>query len=272
MKSLRTKHLISKFRTSIALIGLLLIGVCGSHAAAIPTFSEKFDLPVDSLPAGWNNTSPSVSTVAITEVASSYRLMLRRDKSSQQLVYFSGRPESGSEDGMFSNFESSVIMRTGASATDRRGIIARASNINGIYFNGYSVYSHSQKLIIAKDPKSTAVDGVQLGSVNLTLDMAPNTDYLFNFTANGKILTASIFGRDNNQEFTIMLGQLSIEDESYTSGYYGFRNFPGADGRATYYSDLIIVTVPEASTVSFALLGLAVLLLRLRTRVPFLKV
>lgn len=102
----------------------------------------------------------------------------------------------------------------------------------------------------------------------LSLGMTSNTDYLYRFTAIGNVLTASIFKLDTDGNFTIKLGEVSVEDDSYTSGYYGFRNFPGADTRATYFSDLAIISVPEPSNVAFLAIALIALPLKSHSPLP----
>lgn len=244
----------------------------GTVLSASLVINQPFNSPLGGIPGGWSKfiSGNGVTNVAIIEVSEyetdDYRLMIRRDVGGAGGVMYTGS-QGGIIDGVIQDFHISTIT-TIQGVNDGRGIVARAQTVAFAY-SGYWAYTKSgegttHKLAISKNPTTAGVNsGEELAFVTLSERLSGNMEYLYTFSGVGNLLVAEVFKQDSEGDFTILLGSVSVTDDSYSEGKVGYMVRHGGDNRSDYIRNFEITQIPEPMTVSLiAVLGIVCLLRR----------
>ncbi|HWL52322.1 MAG TPA: heparinase II/III family protein [Chthoniobacteraceae bacterium] len=249
---------------------LCLVVAFAQGVGAATMIEEAFSTPHDGRPDDWEFISSRASATAIiSQVATDdWRLEMRRvTQTARNHIFYTGT-EGSIVDGVIADFEASATIRYPNRLQDPAGLFRGTVSNNG-YLTGYYAYTSSSILYISKDDGTGTSDGVELGHISLLEDLTANTDYLYKFSISGNELTASVWRRDEENAFTVSLGELTVTDTApdyYQSGYFGLRNRPGADDRGIYFSDVTLTVIPEPGQMALVVVGLGCLVLFGRSR------
>lgn len=233
-----------------------------AQSAVLYTWEEPFTTAAagSNLPTGWqgviSGSDPNAGTIAITEVSSGkWRLMLRRDTGGNLTAFYTGS-QGPIVNGVIDNFNISVTLSaTGGTAGNfPRGIVARAQSTSSSLL-GYYAYVRAGAIFISLN--GATADNSSLVEAVLTENLAKDTDYELHFSADGSLLTASVYKADSFGEFTILLGSVNTTDTTYSSGIIGLRTAPDGNTRYTAFSNLKVEVIPEPSLAwgALAMLG-----------------
>lgn len=251
-------------RTLLFVIAVAIPFLLGSSLNA-QLISQPFNSPLGGFPDDWNRTysgGTAASTIEIQERSEGVnQLLLRRDNGGHQIIHYIGS-QGDIVNGVMADFSVSVVLMAPNSRNDPRGIVGRTSNTNYSNISGYYAYVQSNNLYITKDPVSGNSHGTTLISAALSENLSVEVDYLHTFSAIGDQLSAAIWKMDGEGNFSILLGEVSVTDDSYSSGLVGIRVAPGGNGRITWVSDFEMTIIPEPLTISLTVAIAGFLLIR----------
>lgn len=275
------------FMKALAASAAIVVGAMLSPASAA-IYQQPFDtvggLPSDWAVAGYFNASyGSVAVETISAGGEATGLRLQRTVGSggaagNSFVYYTGS-FGDVTNGVLSDFTGSAVVRmqaVGKNASE--GFMVRTGEPNGTSANlsGYFVafsrgdYSNDTPgmLEIYKNPNGATGKGTLLQSVSLDEPLFFNTDYLFEVRAVGTMISGFLYKWDDDTDsFSKLLGQISVEDGTYSSGLFGFRTTHDGGNQSTLVQDLKIETIPEPGAAAFFVpAGLAFLVWKSRRR------
>ncbi len=242
--------------------------------ASAAVYEQPFDT-VGALPSDWavagyfNDSYGSVAVETVSAGGETTGLRLQRTvgtggAAGNSFVYYKGS-FGDVANGVLSDFTGSAIVRIqaiGKSVSD--GFMVRTAEPNGTSgsLSGYFVtfsrgdYTNGTPgvLEIYKNPNGASAKGQLLQSVLLDVPLTFNTDYLFEVKAQGNTISGFLYSWDDSTDsFSRLLGQVSVEDGSYTSGLFGFRTTHDGASQSILLRDVKIETIPEPSAAALLL-------------------
>ncbi len=273
-------YLLRSIQTTLVATALLASFTLNAPASAA-TITQSFGNPSDigSIPTDWaiaNYFNPTNGTAQVASGGSFTGLQLARTVSTggasgNSFVYYKGSNDEVTN-GILSNFSASLLIRpagTSSNITDYRGVMVRTTinNSPSGSLSGYFVAVNREgTLAIFKDPgagnsgnSGGGARGNLISSISLTSGLSLDTDYLFSISAIDDKISASIYAWNVAESaFTTPLGEITITDNSYSSGLFGLRIADSGINRSTYFRDLTITPVPEPASAALLLPALAV--------------
>ncbi len=221
-------------------------------------------VPLDDYPTNWATSISSNPLINISSIADKDRLQISRtpSNSGSGAVFYTGGASTATEENQFSDFSGSVVLR-GLAGSYHRGVILRSGDKNYAAENAYFL------AITAGDSPSLnlywsaghvfAPSITPLVSDDIS-SLASDRDYQLRFSAIGTVLSASLWGANENGDFINLLAEVKYEEATQAStGYFGLRGGRYGGNAVTYFSDLEITAIPEPQSVAFIILGGALL-------------
>lgn len=250
--------------------------VLSPQAKSAVVISETFSSPTGSVPPNWTevirSSAENNGAVEIAPISglSGNALKFHRaannsagnfGPNANAAVYYTP-----SENSRITEFTAEVTLRLEGplGASSSVGMMLRTQSLNYQFsntpFSGYYVAITADGLGIYENPTNNSAPGVLLGSLS-AFSAQGATDYLFRVSAQGSILTASLWDSTGSTE----LASVTYSSAKITDGYFGFRGGFGNYSTTAYFRDLTLTVIPEPS--SLFLLGFGgIVALRLRRK------
>lgn len=238
-------------------------------------YTQAFDSPLGGLPADWSVAGyhnsdfgkATIATVGQITGLQQTRTVGTNGPTGNSWVYFQGNFGDITQ-GRLSDFTASALIRmTDAGSLDgERGFMVRASAPVGssTTLSGYYIsLTIGGQLNIYKDPGKDSSGAGSTGTLLQTASLpggalSRNTDYLFSISAVGDTITGSIYGWSAaDGSYSLFLGQVSTQDNTYSEGIFGFRTTFGGASRSVVWRDLTLTTIPEPGAAALLPLPLA---------------
>lgn len=273
MKTSYSLHTLMRGLVCLACLSFLSTG----HAQTLIFESFNAAAPESTTPENWYSVNPAGT--AIVERGGVNYQRLERPGSASTAVYYTGS-QGDVTGGQILDFNAEMIVRFSGSnqTTTMRGVAIRTQSLDfaasgSTPFWGYTVgfVAHGNSnntprgLYIYENPTDygTAARGEFLAYTPFAADLNSNLIYVFRVSAEGPILTASLW----NEAGTVEYASVIFEEANEVAGFFGLwaANANSISGTDYRNLNLMVTAVPEVE-VAGALMGLFGLLWGVRTR------